>query len=91
MTVLTVQDTTKPDGLGLRILKKVTPTRLHRFYTKEAFFAWNVSSWVTMGQIAFFQKIWPLIASKVVAFLTLSKAVAKDAKDAIVEAILIST
>ena len=81
----------KPPSIGLRILRKLTPSRVHKFFTKEAFFAWNISSWVTMGQVAFFQKVWPLISAKVASFLIVSKAVAKDAKDAVVEAILIST
>lgn len=70
---------------------KVTPTKLHKFYTKEAFVAWNVSSWFTLFQVTALQKVWPLVSTKVMTSLTLVKSVLKDVKDAVVEAILIGT
>ena len=105
MTVLVTEDVKRP-WLGKRILLSIvsmiwktflaiTPNRAHKYYTKEAIAAaiaaWNLSSWFTLGQVAFAKTVWPWIVSKVVSFIALSKVVAKDAKDSIVEAILIST
>lgn len=81
--------TAEREGLGLRSLKFFTPKRLHKFYTKEAFIAWNASSWFTLAQVTIFQKCWPWIATKLTSCLVASKVLAKDLKDAFIEAVLI--
>jgi len=105
MDALEIEDVKKPWigkrlllgmlGMFWKLFLLITPKRIHKYYTKEAIVAataaWNVSSWFTLGQVAFAETVWPWIVAKVVLFITLSKVVMKDAKDAVVEAILIST
>ena len=79
--------TPSQDGWALRCLKFFTPKRLHKYYTPEAVVAWNVSSWITIGQVTLLQKCWPWIAAKFSLLITASKTVGTKAKDVIESAI----
>ena len=40
------------ESFGKKLLKLFLPRRLHKYLTAEVFIAYNVSSWVTLAQVA---------------------------------------
>lgn len=68
-------------GLFKRFLRFVLPKKLHRYLTPEVFVAWNLSSWVTLGQVAIV-KYWESIAAWVAPkALILGKALKESLSD----------
>lgn len=65
---------TKKDGLFKRFLKFLLPKKLHCYLTPEVFVAWNVSSWVTIGQVLVVQH-WKHIAEWVAVHVAPKTAV----------------
>lgn len=49
-------------GWFKRFLCFCLPKKLHKYLTPEVFVAWNISSWVTLGQVAVV-KHWESIAA----------------------------
>jgi hypothetical protein len=74
----------------LRFMKFITPKKWHGIYTKEFFIGWNVSSWVTLGQVAAAKWIAATLkpfAELVAKWWSEAKMFLANAKDALLDAL----
>jgi len=76
----------KKDGFFKRFLMFVLPKKWHRYLTPEVFIAWNISSWVTLGQVAAV-KNWDTIVAWVAPKASVLWKVAKEAVSDILTAL----
>lgn len=68
----------KKPGMFKRFLHFVLPKKWHKYLTPEVFVAWNVSSWVTLGQVALV-KNWEAVVAWVAPKAALLTKVFKEA------------